>query len=202
MNWPGEAGQGSPSRYRIRAYGLGVTLVAAAAIVLPAAARLQRSIRDLARIRATYAQKRSWAGNKAELERRVAEQEAAVAELDARLLTGAEVAELTRAINAAARAAGCTVRSTRPAAPRTLPRATGKDEEDSAEARCEFVRWPVHVVLQGEYAQVSGALMRLRAAPWHVRIARLVLRPAGDDGETLICELDLDGYGLRPVTEG
>jgi len=202
MNWPGEAARRSATRHRAWAYGLGVTLIAAVAIVLPAAARLQRSIRDLARIRATYAQKRSWTGNKAELERRVAEQEAAVAELDARLLAGAEVAELTRAINAAARAAGCTVRSTRPAAPRILPRAAGKDAEDSAEAHCEFVRWPVHVVFHGEYAQVSAALTRLRAAPWRVRIARLVLRPAGDDGETLVCELDLDGYGLRPVTKG
>jgi len=202
MNWPGEAGQGSATRYRAWAFGLGVTLIAVVAVVLPAAARLQRSMRDLARIRATYAQKRSWAGNKAELERRVAEQEAAVAKLDARLLTGAEVAELARAINEAARAAGCTVRSTRPAAPRILPRAAGKDAEDSARARREFVSWPIHVVLQGEYAQVSAALARLRAEPWHVRIARLVLRPAGDDGESLVCELDLDGCGLRLVTKG
>jgi hypothetical protein len=64
------------------------------------------------------------------------------------------------------------------------------------------VRRPVHVVVQGDYAQIADLLARLRAVPWHVRITGLVLRASADDGETLVCELDLEGYGIEPADEG
>ena len=181
------------------AYGLGLMLVAALLVVLPTVARLSRGLRDLRRIHETYDQKLSWAGSKGELERRVREQEAATAELDARLLTSAGVAQLTKAINAAARAAGCSVLSIHPADPRVLPRPKPKDGED--EPAVERVQWRVSVAVQGEYAQISALLARLRRGPWHLQVWRLAIRPSGEDCEALSCELELAGCGLRPLAE-
>ncbi len=178
------------------ARGLALMLAAGVVAILPAAARLRRGLRDLRCIRATYALKVSWAGNRDELERRVREQGAAMAALDARLLAAADVPRLTRAINAAARETGCAVLSTRPAQPMPLPRpqAKGKAPDDAA----AFAQWRVRVELQGAYAQLSALLARLGHETWHLRIRRLVLQPNGEDREALHCELELVGYGLGP----
>jgi Tfp pilus assembly protein PilO len=177
------------------AYGLGLLTAGILLAVLPAAARLRRGMRDLRRARATYALKVSWAGNKDELRRRVAEQAAAVAALDARLLASPELPELTRAINAAAQAAACSVRSIRPSEPLPLPRPVPKRK--GQEPAAEWVQWRLWIEVQGEYAQVSGLLERLDADSRHLCIRRLVLQPAGEDRETLVCELELAAFGLR-----
>ncbi|MFW6108608.1 MAG: hypothetical protein ACOC8D_02225 [bacterium] len=176
------------------AYGLALLAAGLVLAVLPAAARLRRGVRDLDRARRTYALKVSWAGNKDELSQRVAAQAAAVAQLEARLLTSAALPELTRDINAAARAAGCSVRSIRPSEPVPLPRPRPKAK--GQERAAQWLQWRLSVEVQGEYAQVSGLLQRLDAGPRHLCIRRLLLQPAGGDREMLVCELELAAFGL------
>jgi hypothetical protein len=94
------------------------------------------------------------------------------------------------------------VRSRRPDDPRVLPRPDAKGPEGAAKSkaakpRTEFIEWPVHVAVQGEYAQIDALLARLRKARWHVRINRLVLQPSGEDREMLTCDFEIVGYGLR-----
>ena len=194
-------------RRRHWAYGVGLTAGALVVAVLPSAGRLGRSARELQRTQSTYTAKLSWVGQSGELERRVRERAAEAAALDAKLLTSADMARLTQAINLAARATGCSVRSTRPGEPRVLPRSEAKGIEargkgEKPEARTEAVEWPVRVAVQGEYAQIGALLARLSAAPWHVRITRLAIQPSGEDREALSCELELAGYGLRSRPQG
>lgn len=189
-------------------YGLGLTAASLALIVLPTAARLRGSLRDLQRIKTTYTMKLSWVGKKGELARRVKEQEAAAARLDAMQLHGGDIAEFTQALAGKTRAAGCAARSIRPAEPRVLPRPDAKGKGGSAKAdkakepRVQFVEWPMRVVLQGEYSQVTALLRRLYSDVRYVRLTRLQIRPDEESRERLNCDLELAGYGLRAQPGG
>jgi len=182
--------------------GLVLSAVAALVIVEPAARRAQESARNLRRIQATYAMKLSWVSNKGVLEQRVEAEETAAAELEAKLMGSAEAPKFAQKLSVVARAAGCAVLSTRPEASRVLPRpeaeGTGGGAKGKATPSADFVEWPVQVSLLGEYNHVRELLTRLRAGKWYLRITRLALRPSADDCESLNCDLELAGYGLRP----
>jgi hypothetical protein len=178
-------------------------LAATVLVVLPTTARLRRGLHNLGRIRVTYTQKLSWAGNQDELERRVGGSEAAMAKLDAMLLDEGEVPQLTRAVNAAARAAGCSLLATRPTDARVVHGPAAREgKREGAKPAAETLQWRVTVEVQGEYSAIAALLAKLRDEPWHLQLLRLNLHPSDDDRETLRCEFDLAGYGLRPRADG
>ncbi|MFP4057494.1 MAG: hypothetical protein ACLF0G_11560 [Candidatus Brocadiia bacterium] len=188
-------------------YGGALAVAAALFVVLPAAQRLRRSMHSLSTERRTYAGKVSWAANREEMAQRVRECEAEVAELDARLLDGAEVAELTESIAKLARKCGCAVRSIRPLEPRVLGLADegegetppAREREGDGGPRTEFLEWPLRMAVRGEYAQVCSLLESLAAGPRSLCLTRLELYPCEGDRERLSCELEIVGGGLRRV---
>jgi len=188
-------------------YGAGLTVAGLALLALPLVARLRQSMHDLDRVRATHAARVELASRKGELVRRVREHEAAMAELEARLLTSADLAEFTQLLTVASRAAGCLVISVRPANPRVLPRPEAHGAESGTKdaekgPRENFVECPVRVTVRGEYGQISALLARLSSEKRHFRIMRLTIGPSGEDRQRLNCELELAGYTLGPPAEG
>lgn len=189
------------------AHGVGLTLAGLLAASLIIGGQLRTSLRDLDCMRAAYATKLELAERKGVVEQRAREQEAALAAAEQKLLTGADVAALTQTIAVAARATGCSIASIQPLNPRVLPRAdpnaakAGGDEAKSA-AQMQFVEWSVRVSVRGEYGQIGALLARLNAETRYLNITTLTIEPNGEDRESLACELEIAGYGLRLLTEG
>ena len=197
-----------PQTRRQWGYGLGIAAALGLLVALPTALRLRTTLRDLQRIKATYAMKLAWVSNKGELERRVEEQEAAFAKLEAKQLNAGQIAAFTQALAAKARALGCAPRSVRPAELRVLPRpdakatAGGAKADKARKAQAQFIECPVRVELQCEYGQLTSLLERLRAGVHYVRLTRLQVRPNEDSRERLDCSIELAGYGLREQPGG
>jgi Tfp pilus assembly protein PilO len=171
-------------------------------LALPASLRLRKSLRNLERVRDTYAKKLDWAGQVGALQERVREQEARMAELDDQLLTEDRVPEFTQALASAARAARCRVASIHPLEPRIIPRPELKEKKASAKQeqnapRSEFVRSAVRMSLVGEYGQLCVLLSRLASLKWHASLARLALQPDGEDRVSVTCSLEVAGYRLK-----
>jgi hypothetical protein len=190
-------------RRRQLVLGLAVTAAAMLSVALPMGLRLRRSLRELERVKATYARKLEWAQQKGALEKRVREQQAAVAEVDSRLLTEASLPKFTQFIAVAARAAGCRVASIRPLEQRLLPRPGEKGKREATRGakkearRAQFVQLPVRVALLGEYEQLCRLLGRLGTGRWYLRVTRLVLQPEGEDRTRVSCDLQVAGHALR-----
>jgi hypothetical protein len=185
------------------AYAAALALVGGAAAVLPTATRLSRSLRELETTRRTYAARVAWAGKRDEIEQRLRDQEAGAKAVDAKLLTAGDLSSFAQALTVAARAAGCSVQSVRPAEPRLVPRPDAEASKAAGKGapRVEWVEWPVRLILQGDYPQISALLDRLRGQERFLRVTRLSLQPVEDDREQLSCELEIAGYGLRPSSE-
>jgi len=182
--------------------GITLTLAGLLAVVLPAAMRVRQSMNGLATMRQTYAAKLAWADHKGEIAKRLAEQQAAAAALDARLLTAADLSSFTQTIAVVARSAGCAVRSIRPVPPRVLPRPGEGKAGATAPApgqgpRSEFVEWLFRTEIQGDYGQVSALLGRLWQHERYLRLTRLSIQACDGDREQLNCEIEIAGYGLR-----
>ena len=186
------------------AWGLVLTAAGFLVFVLPATARLRGSFAERETVRRTYDAKLSWVGNKDEIGRRLREQEAAAAALDARLLTTRDVAGVTQAVAAEAREAGCSVRAIRPLEPRALPRpdprgAGGTPAAARKGAQDDFTEWPIRVELSGDYGQIQALLAGLWGHERYFRLLRLTLQPAIDNREQLNCDIEIAGYGLPPA---
>jgi len=194
-------------RARRWVHGVVLSVACVALVVSATLGRLRRSMRELARLEATYATKLALASRTADIESQVLEQDTALVELEARLLTPESIAGFTQSVAVATRAAGCAVASIRPASPRTLPRPDAKAAEASgqgkkAERRAQFLEWPVRLAAVGEYARLRALLMALSSGERCVCVTRMTLKPDGEDRESLRCELELAGYGLGPPREG
>ena len=198
----------SPDARRQWGYALAIAAALGVLAVLPAVTRLRKSLGDLRRIKTTYAMKLAWVSKKAELERRVREQEATFAKLDAMQLHDGDLAAFTQGLAVKARAVGCAARSIRPAEPRVLPRPEAKGNGAAAKAakaktpQVQFLEWPVQMMLQGEYSQLVGLLRRLGSDVHHVQLTRLEVRPDEESRERLNCNVELAGYGLRALPGG
>jgi hypothetical protein len=183
-------------------YGASVLVVCLLVTALPLFVRLQRRRNALASVRRTYHAKVVLASRTDWLARRLAEQEAIVADFAERRLTDEDRSALTREITAAARAARCTVEYTRLPEPRVLPNpreqtSAKKGIAVRAKVSKQFMEWPVRVTVSGEYRQIMVLLATLARSERHMRLARVAIQPRGDERERVSCELEISGYGIR-----
>ena len=175
----------------------GIGLVAL--ITLPA---LLGAMRELDKMKATYAAKTAFAGQKAKLEERKREAEASLEEWKVKLIEEAQLSDLTQRLFSEARTAGCSVLSIRPSPRRVLthpkePKAGRPSAKKKKKLGPNLLEWPMQVRLRGEYGNIISFLGRLHSQDTLFRTLRLTMSPDDEERKILGCSLELASYEVR-----
>ena len=197
----------SPMLSRPWLVGLVLSLAGAGLVAATMTGRLLDSIDGMKQLTVTHNLKLRIASRKGELEQRQRVQQEALAQLEERLVTAADISGLTKKLAVAARSDGCSVLSIRPVEPREVARPDQQKSEKRSnkkkkDKRPPFIERAFKISLRGEYSQISSFLTRLAAERKHLRVARLSLSPLPDNREMLSCALEIATYELGEPGQG